>query len=448
MAMKQTAPADAPEAGATHDAAAQYDRAAAHIAELAARARAAARTGGRLTRAEKDRALFAIADVLGERAEDVLSANARDLEAASGRGEASARIDRLTLTRERLADMAEGLRQVAALPDPVGEVIAAFTRPNGLSIEQVRVPFGVIGMVYEARPNVTVDAAALTLKTGNAAILRGGREAFCSNAALTAALREGLERAGLPADLAQMVQDTDRRSVDALIRARGLVDLVIPRGGAGLIEHVVRHAVVPVIETGLGNCHVYVDRAADIGMAVAVTVNSKARRPSVCNAAETLLVHADIAGAFLPAAARALAQHGVELRLDEAALAIVARSVPEARVKIATEADFAEEFLDRILAVRLVGSLAEALGHIARYGTQHSEAIVTADEAAAAEFLRSVDAAAVYHNAPTSFTDGFEFGFGAEIGISTQKLHARGPMGLRELTSYKYAVRGNGQLRP
>lgn len=419
---------------------------------LARRARQAAREASQLTAGDKNRALDRMAAAIYADREAIMEANDRDMRAAQQTGEAGGRLDRLRLTEERIAGMIEGLRQIALLDDPVGERVEELRPANGLRIEQVRVPIGVIGIVYEARPNVTVDAAALTVKTGNAVILRGGSEAFHSNRALVLALRKGLEGAGLAPDLVLLIESTERASVDALITARGFVDVVIPRGGAGLIDRVVRHASVPVIETGVGNCHVYVDREADVQMAVAITVNAKAQRPSVCNAAETLLVHESIARDFLPSAALALAERGVELRLDERASAVLRAVLDDSRVsgmrlREATEEDYATEYNDFILAVKVVSSLDEALDHIARYGTKHSEAIVTASEAAAATFLRDVDAAVVYHNASTRFTDGYEFGFGAEIGVSTQKLHARGPMGLRALTSCKYVVKGGGQTR-
>ncbi len=419
------------------------------------RARAAARIANSLQRTDKDRALLAMGEHIHLAAGAILEANVRDLERARATGEPTHRLDRLRLDESRMKAMVEGLHQVMALSDPVGEVMSAWTQPNGLHMEQIRVPFGVIGIIYEARPNVTVDAAGLTVKTGNAVVLRGGKEAFETNLALTAALRDGLEQAGLPPDLVIMLSDTDRRSVDALIRARTLVDLVIPRGGASLIRHVVEHATVPIIETGVGNCHVYVDAQANLEMALDILINAKTQRPSVCNAAETLLVHTSVADAFLPKSLRQLATLGVELRLDERSLSIVQHDAPDIvransvspMVTVATAEDYATEFLALILAVKIVESLDEAIDHIGRYGTGHSEAIVTEDDQAAREFLTRVDAAAVYHNASTRFTDGFEFGFGAEIGISTQKLHARGPMGLRELTSYKYLIRGAGQIR-
>ena len=422
------------------------------VRALARRARQAARETSRLTGEDKNRALALMAGAVADDRVAIMEANERDMLAAKQASEAGGRLDRLRLTDERITGMVEGLRQIALLADPVGERVAELHPANGLLIEQVRVPIGVIGIVYEARPNVTVDAAALTVKTGNAVILRGGSEAFHSNRALVQALRKGLSHAGLAKDLVLLIESTDRASVDALITARGLVDVVIPRGGAGLIDRVVRHASVPVIETGVGNCHVYVDQDADTEMAVAITVNAKAQRPSVCNAAETLLVHESAARDFLPAAALALGRRGVEMRLDEKASAILRAGLDRSqlldlRLQGATEVDYETEYNDFILAVKVVSSLGEALDHIARYGTKHSEAIVTDSDAAADTFLREVDAAVVYHNASTRFTDGYEFGFGAEIGVSTQKLHARGPMGLRALTSYKYLVKGSGQIR-
>ncbi|WP_367306505.1 glutamate-5-semialdehyde dehydrogenase [Alicyclobacillus acidocaldarius] len=393
----------------------------------------------------KNEALSHMADAIWARRSEILAANAADVDAARREGQPAARVDRLMLNEARLQQIIEGVREVEALPDPVGEEVERILRPNGLDIRKVRVPMGVIAMIYEARPNVTVDAAALAVKTGNVAVLRGGSEALRSNQALVAAIHDGLRQAGLPEAAVSLVAHADRDAVDVLIRARGLVDLAIPRGGAGLIRRVVENASVPVIETGVGNCHVYVDRAANFEMAARIVVNAKTQRPSVCNAAETLLVHAEIADAWLPDAARALVERGVELRACSRALEILrGAGIPAVA---AQEADWETEYLDLILAVRVVDTLEDAIAHIDRYGTQHSEVIVTEDEDAARVFLASIDAAAVYHNASSRFTDGFEFGFGAEIGISTQKMHARGPMGLRELTSYKYVVYGHGQVR-
>ncbi len=369
-----------------------------------------------------------------------LEANALDVQAARDRGTAAAVVDRLALDAGRVSVAADGLRALAVLPDPVGQVVRGFTLPNGLQVRQLRVPLGVVAMIYEGRPNVTVDAAGLALKSGNACVLRGSSSALRSNVAIVEVLRAALERAGLPVDAITLVADTSRDSVKALTRARGLVDLLIPRGGAGLIETVVADAQVPVIETGVGNCHVYVDAAADLDSAVAIVVNAKAQRPSVCNAAETLLVHADVAETFLPRAAAALRDAGVALVGDDTAVRLIG-------AEPATAGDWDTEYLDLRLAVRVVDGLDTALDHIARHGTLHTEAIVTSDREAARRFTAEVDAAAVMVNASTRFTDGGEFGFGAEIGISTQKLHARGPMGLQELTTTKYVVEGDGQVR-
>ncbi|MBX6351725.1 MAG: glutamate-5-semialdehyde dehydrogenase [Thermoflavifilum sp.] len=421
------------------------DELRAYVLAKAQAAREAAGAWATADTARKNAALRAIGEALIQDEQEILAANRRDVDQAREAGMAESRIDRLTLTPARIRAMVEGLTQVEALPDPVGEVVERWTRPNGLRIERVRVPMGVIAMIYEARPNVTVDAAALALKTGNAVVLRGGSDAVHSNGALVRAIRRGIASVGLPEDAVQWLERTERDTVDHLITARGYVDLAIPRGGASLIERVVAQATVPVIETGVGNCHVYVDRAADLEMAVRITVNAKTSRPSVCNAAETLLVHRDVMEAFLPQVGHALTARGVTLRACPRALGILRDAGLGAEP--ADESDWATEYLDLVMAVRVMDSLDEALAHIRRYGTKHSEAIVTEDAAAATRFLTEVDAAAVYHNASTRFTDGFEFGFGAEIGISTQKLHARGPMGLRELTSYKYVVRGSGQVR-
>lgn len=383
--------------------------------------------------------LEAVAKALEERQEAILGANRQDLEAAAHLpGPMQAR---LRLDEGKLAAMIQGVRDVGAQPEVLGEELAAWERPNGLQISQVRVPMGVIGIIYEARPNVTVDAAALCLKAGNAVLLKGGKEAARSNAALGEAMAAGLQQAGLPADLVQVLPPT-RAAAEALMDAHGLVDLLIPRGGAGLIRAVVERSRVPVIETGTGVCHIYVHQAADLAMAQAIILNAKCSNPAVCNAAETLLVDRAVAAPFLPQVGEALSQAGVRLRACPHSLPLL----PGAEA--ATEADWAAEYLDLTLAVRVVDGLEQALAHIAQYGTGHSEAIVTADAAVAQQFLHRVDAAAVYHNASTRFTDGGQFGFGAEIGISTQKLHARGPMGLVALTSYKYLLRGAGQVRP
>ena len=405
------------------------------------RAKEAARLLAGLGTGQKNAALLAMARALEEEQAEILAANARDMAAGEAKGLSRALLDRLLLNEKRIRDMAAGLRELAALPDPVGEVTSMWTRPNGLQIGRVRVPLGVIGIIYEARPNVTVDAAGLCLKTGNAVILRGGSEAFYSNQTLTGVISRAATAAGAPEGAIQLLETTDREAVNLLLRANDYLDVLIPRGGAGLIRAVVENATVPVIETGVGNCHVYVDAEADLDMAQRIVINAKTQRPGVCNAMETLLVHKEVADQFLPPLAEALKEKGVTLRGCERTRALI----PWA--EIATEADWATEYLDLILAVRVVDSLGEALEHIHRYGTKHSEAIVTTNYQTAREFLARVDAAAVYVNASTRFTDGYEFGFGAEIGISTQKLHARGPMGPEQLTTFKYIIFGSGQIR-
>ncbi len=391
----------------------------------------------------KNRALLAMADALETRCDDILAANALDLETARGTI-SEVMLDRLALSPDRIAGMAAGLREVAELPDPVGAVLSRVERPNGLVIEKTAVPMGVIAIIYESRPNVTSDAAALALKAGSACVLRGGKEAHRSAAAIVSALKEGLSTAGLSPDALQLVEDTSRASANELMAARGLVDLLIPRGGAGLIRACVDNAAVPVLETGTGICHVYVDRWADQDMALDILENAKCSRPSVCNAAEVCLVHREVAGEFLPKLKERLEHnrfgHPVQLRLDPEAAKII-DGTP------AGPADFDTEFLDYILAVRVVDSLEEAVDHIAAHSTGHSEAIVTGDERAAHAFLTRVDSAAVYWNASTRFTDGGEFGLGCEMGISTQKLHARGPLGLGELCSFKFVIKGAGQTR-
>jgi glutamate-5-semialdehyde dehydrogenase len=416
------------------------------IDDLGRRARAAARLLATLDRARKDAALHAMAEELAASAESILAANREDVAAGRAAGSSPALLDRLMLTPERLAAMAAGLRQVARLPDPVGAVLREWTAPSGVRLAKVRVPLGVIGFIYEARPNVTADAAALCLKSGNAVILRGGSEAYRSNTAIAVALGRGLARADLPADAVQLVPSTDRDAVRLLGASDRYLDLLIPRGGRGLIEAVASHARVPVIKHFDGICAVYVDAAANLAMAESIIVNAKCQRPGVCNAAETLLVHRAVAEKFLPAAGRALLDRGVELRADEPAFARLA-SLGSPKVVPARPEDFRTEFLDLILAVGVVDSLEAAIAHIAENGSRHSDAIVTEDGATAERFLREVDSAAVYWNASTRFTDGAEFGFGAEVGISTDKIHARGPMGLEELTSYKYLGRGAGQVR-
>ncbi|HEX4226453.1 MAG TPA: glutamate-5-semialdehyde dehydrogenase [Pseudonocardiaceae bacterium] len=408
----------------------------------ARRARKAASHLALATRASKDATLHAMADALLARAEEIFAANARDVATGRESGMSEALIDRLTLTRSRLDGIAESLRTVAGLPDPVGEVVRGGVQPNGLEIRQVRVPMGVLGMVYEGRPNVTVDAAGLALKSGNAALLRGSSSAERSNTALVAILRDVLAASGLPEDAVQLLPCHDRASVHHLITARGLVDLVIPRGGAGLIAAVVEQATVPTVETGTGNCHVYVDATADLTRAEKIVVNSKARRPSVCNAAETLLVHASLAEIFLPRVLDALAKAGVTVHGDD-----TVQAVGGSAVVAATDADWDTEYLSLDIAVKIVYSLNDAIEHIAEHSSGHTEAIVTESVSAAREFAARVDSAAVMVNASTAFTDGAEFGMGAEIGISTQKLHARGPMGLTELTSTKWQVWGDGQIR-
>jgi glutamate-5-semialdehyde dehydrogenase len=415
------------------------------VAQLARRAREAANALVTMTRADKDQALLAMADALVIGTSRIMSGNEADVAAARAAGTAEALIDRLALTPGRIARMSEGLRQTAALPDPVGEVVRGSTLPNGLELRQIRVPFGVVGMIYEARPNVTADAAGLCLKSGNAVLLRGSSSAAHSNAAIVAVLRDTVEAAGLPADAIQLLDSSSRDSVKELMRARGLVDVLIPRGGAALIRSVVEESTVPVIETGVGNCHVYVDAAADLDMALSILLNAKTSRPSVCNAAESLLVHADVAETFLTRALPALRDAGVTVHGSPEVVAAGTRVGVE--VVPATEADHATEYLSLDLSATVVPSLDAAVAHIRRYGTGHSEAIVTGSLSAAGTFVSTVDAAAVLVNASTRFVDGGEFGFGAEIGISTQKLHARGPMGLPELTSTKYVVTGAGHTR-
>jgi glutamate-5-semialdehyde dehydrogenase len=411
------------------------------VLDTARRARDAAVALGCATRATKDAALLAMADALVAATAELVEANAGDLAAAREAGMAQAQQDRLALTPARIEGMATGLRQAAGLPDPVGEVVRGSTLPNGLELRQVRVPFGVVGIIYEARPNVTADAAGLCLKSGNAVLLRGSSSAARSNAAIVGVLRDAVESAGLPADAVQLLDSSSRDSVKELMRARGLVDVLIPRGGASLIRTVVEESTVPVIETGVGNCHIYVDADADLDMALSILLNAKTSRPSVCNAAESLLVHAAVAGPFLAKALPALREAGVRVHGSPEIAALDPTVVP------ATDEDYATEYLSLDLSAAVVESLDAAVAHIRRYGSGHSEAIVTQSQPAARRFVATVDAAAVLVNASTRFTDGGEFGFGAEIGISTQKLHARGPMGLPELTSTKYVVTGEGHTR-
>lgn len=415
------------------------------VRQAAQRARTAAAITAPLPRAAKDAALLAVADALQARAAEVVAANAEDVARARADGVSDAIVDRLTLTEERIAGVASDVRDVAKLPDPVGEVVRGSTLPNGLELRQVRVPLGVVGIIYEGRPNVTADAAALCLKSGNAVLLRGSSSAYASNAALVAVLRDAVSSAGLPPDAVQLVPGQSRESVHELMRARGLVDVLIPRGGAGLIRTVVEESTVPVIETGTGNCHVYVDEHADLDLAEKILVNSKAQRPSVCNAAETVLVHQAVADVFLPRALRALGAAGVTVHGDDAW--VKAGAAAGVEVQLADDEDWATEYLSYDIAAAVVRSLDDAVAHIRRWSSGHTEAVVTRDTGAARRFTALVDSAAVMVNASTRFTDGAEFGFGAEIGISTQKLHARGPMGLPELTSTKYVVTGDGQLK-
>lgn len=411
------------------------------IDQLTIRAKQASRRLSSLSTTEKNKAIEQMGVSLWQYRTEILQANGRDIEAGKNQGLTATKLDRLLLTEVRIQAMIEGLEQIIKLADPVGEIMQTIDRPNGLHIDQVRVPFGVIGIIYESRPNVTVDAAGLTLKTGNAVILRGGKEAIQTNIALTQALRDGLRDTSVPMDAIQIIEQTQRNTIEQLIRSKEAVDLIIPRGGAGLIQYVLEHSLVPVIETGVGNCHVYVDKDADLKMATNIVVNAKTQRSSVCNAMETLLVHEAVAAEWLPSLFPILIEKGVVVRGCQQTQAILHQ------IEIATEEDYQTEYLDLILAIKIVPDVENAINHIHQYGTNHSEAIITEDLTTANEFLTKVDAAAVYHNASTRFTDGFEFGFGAEIGISTQKLHARGPMGLNELTSYKYIIHGDGQIR-
>jgi glutamate-5-semialdehyde dehydrogenase len=409
------------------------------VTELGQRAKAASRLVARASSAARHEALHRAADLLEERIDAVLSANATDLLRAERAGTDATALDRLRLDTARVEGMATGLRTVAALPDPVGEIVDGWVRPNGLRVERVRVPLGVVGIIYENRPNVTSDAAALCLKAGNAVLLRGSSSAITSNVAVAGALRDGLDKAGLPRDAVTLVEDTSHASAVSFMQLEGIIDCLIPRGGPSLLASVLEHATVPYVLDGSGNCHVYVDRAADLSMAESIVVNAKTQRPGVCNSAETVLVHRDVAGTFLPRLSASLS--GVTLLGDTATRAVL----PD--VAAATDEDFATEFLGLTLTVAVVADIDGAIDHIARFSSGHSEAIVTGDLAAANRFTAEVDAAAVLVNASTRFVDGQELGLGAEIGISTQKLHARGPMGLRELTSVKYVVNGSGQVR-
>lgn len=411
------------------------------LEEIGLRARAAASTLQRLRSDVKRSALESAARALLDSKDEQLEANRVDLERARDGGITGALLDRLTLTESRIGQMAEGLRSVAAQPDPVAEVIESWKRPNGLEISKVRVPVGVVAVIYEARPNVTADVAGLCLMSGNAAVLRGSSHALDTNRCLARIIRGAIEGAGAPADAVQLVEDTSRQGAIELMRLDAYIDLLIPRGGSALIQSIRENASVPYIIDGDGNCHVYVDASADLEMARGIVMNAKTQRPGVCNAAETLLVHESLKGSFLPRICDDLEAAGVEIRGDDEVCALWSKAKP------ATEQDWATEFLDLIIAVKVVSSVEEAISHIDRYGTSNAEAIVTRDDEAAALFTQSVDSGSIFVNASTRFSDGGEFGFGAEIGISTQKLHARGPMGLRELTTYKYIVRGEGQVR-
>ena len=416
------------------------------IHEIGRQAKAASRRLAGLSAAQKNEILRSMADELELRSPALLEANAKDLSRAEESGLGKAAIDRLRLTDKRIAEMADGVRQVACLNDPVGEVLRAWTRPNGISISKIRTPIGVIGIIYESRPNVTSDAAVLCLKTGNAVILRGGSEALASNMAIAEALQSGGARAGLPAGAVQLIPTTDREAVKIMARMDQFMDLIIPRGGHALIEAVVSHARMPVIKHYDGICHIYVDKAASIEMARNIVINAKCQRPGVCNAMETLLVHREIAPAFFEFAAPAFRDQRIEFRADPAAFSLLAGLAYEP-LKAADETSWKTEYLDLIASVRIVDSIEQAIAHIEQFGSHHSDAIITASPETAERFLAEVDSATVYWNASTRFTDGGEFGFGAEIGISTDKLHARGPMALEELTSYKYLIRGEGQVR-
>ncbi len=411
------------------------------LMEQGKRAKEVARTVGQLSTVEKNRGLESAADNLVARMDEIVEANEKDVSGAIEQGLTGALVDRLTLNKERIEAMVEGIREIVKLDDPVGETDNMKKRPNGLTFGKKRVPLGVVGIIYEARPNVTADAFALCLKSGNVTILRGGKEAINSNMKIVEIIGEGLERAGIPKEAIQLVEDTSRETSVEMMKMNDYLDVLIPRGGKGLIQSVIKNSTVPVIETGAGNCHVYIDASADIDQAISIAINAKTHRPGVCNAIETVIVHKDIAEAVLPELVKKLQSLRVEVRGDAKVMAITPN------ITLATEEDWETEYLDYILAVKIVEDFDEATDHIATYGTGHSEAIVTENYTRAQKFLDVVDAAAVYVNASTRFTDGSEFGFGAEIGISTQKLHARGPMGLRELTTSKYIIYGNGQIR-
>ena len=412
-----------------------------YLEELGQRAKEASRVLGRLSQPEKNNGLLAAAKALKENAELLLTANEQDIVRARENHMKESLVDRLKLTEARIEAMAEGLEQIVSLEDPIGEVISMKQRPNGLMIGEKRVPLGVVGIIYESRPNVTADAFGLCFKTGNSVILRGGSDALCSNQAIVKVLQEALETSGLPKDSILLIEDTSRETVKEFMRLNQYVDVLIPRGGAGLIKSVVENSTIPVIETGTGNCHIYIDETADIAMAKEIIVNAKTQRLGVCNACESLVVHENVLEAALPVVVEALQEKGVEIRGDEKAKVVCEN------INIASEEDFGTEYLDSIISVKVVSSIEEAISHINKYNTGHSEAIITQNYDNSQKFLNEIDAAAVYVNASTRFTDGFEFGFGAEIGISTQKLHARGPMGLKALTTTKYIIYGNGQIR-
>lgn len=412
-----------------------------YVTDICIKADALRQELGLMSTSQKNKALIDIACQLRANASQIISQNAIDVENGRNKGMHEGLIDRLMLNDKRIEAMALGIEQVASLPDPSGCVLDEFTRPNGLLIKKVSVPIGVIGIIYESRPNVTPDAFSLCFKSGNVVILKGGSDAINSNSAITRVIRDTLERDGISPDVVQLVETTDRAAVDELLRMNDYIDLLIPRGSAGLIRNVINNSSIPVIQTGTGNCHIFVDSSADIDKAIKIIINSKTQRIGVCNAAESLVVDRSIANTFLPVLAVKLREHNVEIRGDEETQQIIKDCVP------ATEEDFGKEYLDYIISVKIVNGVDEAIRHINKYNTGHSESIITQDKINADKFLAGIDAACVYVNASTRFTDGFEFGFGAEIGISTQKIHARGPMGLKELTSYKYEIIGNGQIR-
>ncbi len=411
------------------------------LRELCRRAKEAKYKVQNLSTQEKNDALLFVAQELVKNGDKIIAANAIDVKKGQDNGMHPGLVDRLLLNEKRIEGIAEGLRQVAELPDPIGEVLEEFERPVGIKLRKVRVPLGVIGIIYESRPNVTADAFALTFKAGNAVVLKGGSDAINSNIAIANVMRDALKEKGITPDAIQLIEDTDRAVTSEFMKMNEYVDVLIPRGGAGLIRSVVENSTIPVIETGSGNCHIYVDKAADLDKAILIIINAKTQRIGVCNAAESLIVHENIRDEFLPLFAKAMNEHNVEVRADEGSKSYIDGA------KDATEEDFGKEYLDYIISVKTVKDVDEAIAHINKYNTGHSEAIITEDKQTAQRFLDGVDAACVYVNASTRFTDGFEFGFGAEIGISTQKLHARGPMGLRELTSYKYQIYGEGQIR-